>query len=118
MSRGRSDPGSGSGTPRYPGSFLLAFREAAGQLNWQFQRLVNDMAGCVDAEGKEHFVGVENLYRRAKRMPREQWPQLIAEFLQTVSVAEKADNLPPNLESVAEQLLVRLGKPIKLEDAE
>lgn len=118
MSRGRSDPGSGSGPPRYPGSFLLAFREAAAQLNWQFQRLANDMAGCIDAEGKEHFVGVENLYRRAKRTPREQWPQLIVEFLQTVSVAEKADNLPGNLAEVAEQLRVRLGKPIKLDDEE
>lgn len=116
--RGRSDPGSGSGTPRYPGSFLLAFREASAQLQWQFQRLLNDMAHCIDAEGKEHFVGLENLYRRAKRTPREQWPELISEFLQTVCSAESAENLPADLASVADQLLVRLGKPIKLEDEE
>lgn len=113
--RGRSDPGMGSGPARYPGSFLLAFREAAVKLNWQFQRLQNDMARCLDAEGQEHCVGVENLYRRARRTPREQWPELIVEFLQTISSAETGENLPANLEACGEQLLVRLGKPIKLD---
>lgn len=109
----RSDPGVGFGQPRYPGSFLLAFREAAAEIGWQVQRLIQDVAHCVDAEGKVHVVGLENLYRRARRTPRSDWPQLVAEFLQTVRAAEQTEHLPADLASVAEQILPRLGYPLK-----
>src|SRR5947207_7617559 len=66
----RSDPGHGSGPARYPGTFLLAFREAAGELNWQVRRWLGAVVDCADAEGREHQVGLENLYRRARRVNR------------------------------------------------
>ncbi len=38
QSRSRSDPGFGFGPPRYPGTFLLAFRQALAGLHWQARR--------------------------------------------------------------------------------
>lgn len=112
-SSSRSNPGSGSGASRYPGTFLLAFREAAGQLGLQARRWLGDLAECVDADGKEHHIGLENLYRRARRSERETWPALIREFLTTVLAAEQEENLPDELAGVADKILVRLGQPLR-----
>src|SRR5438128_2309905 len=112
-SRRRSDPGLGPGTPLYPGTFLLAFREAAGIMRWQVRRWLGQMVECVDAEGRTHMVGVENLYRRARRAERADWPALVAEFLRTLDSASRTDNLPADLAGVADHLLVRLGQPLK-----
>jgi hypothetical protein len=111
--RRRSDPGKGSAPARYPGTFLLAFREAAAGIGWQVRRWKGALVECVDGEGKEHVVGLENLFRRARQAERETWPALIADFLSTVSNIDPDENLPENLEAVARQLLVRLGPPIK-----
>lgn len=108
---GRSDPGHGSGPVRYPGTFLLAFREAAGELNWQVRRWLGAVVECADAEGREHQVGLENLYRRARRVDRSEWPALILEFLRTAGSIQSGDELPTDLAAVADQLLVRLGQP-------
>jgi hypothetical protein len=112
--RGRSDPGHGSGAPRYPGTFLLAFREAAAGMNWQVRRWIGDMVECADAQGKDHMIGLENLYRRARRAQRQEWPDLIGEFLRTVSGADQGEGLPTDLAAVSGQLLVRLGHPLKV----
>lgn len=116
--RGRNNPGIGFGRARYPGAFLLVFREAIAQLGWELRRFHRDLAECRDADGKEYCIGLENLYRRARRTPREEWPQLFNEFLQTIAVAEQSENLPESLDDVAGQLLVRLGPPLKLASAE
>lgn len=111
---GRGNPGLGSGPPRYTGSFLLAFRDGLARIRWQMQRLVGDIAYCADAEGREHVVGVENLYRRCRRSPRETWHELVDDFLRTVQDVEQSENVPADLERVATQLLPRIGHPIFL----
>ncbi|MBY0521870.1 MAG: hypothetical protein K2R98_00640 [Gemmataceae bacterium] len=111
--RRRSDPGFGSGPPRYPGTFLLAFREAIGGLGWQAKRWLGNAVECVDAEGSQQVVGLENLFRRARRVERNEWKDLITEFLRQVNVTEQKDDLPTDLATVADQLLVRLGKPLQ-----
>jgi hypothetical protein len=107
----RSDPGSGSGPARYPGTFLLALREALAGLGWQTRRWLGDAVQCVDSEGREQVIGLENLFRRARRVERADWPELITDFLQTGQMAP-IDDPPKDLESVAEQLLCRLGPPL------
>ncbi len=109
---GRSDPGHGSGPPRYPGTFLLAFGEAVAEMQWQVRRWMGHLVECRDADGREHIVGLENLFRRARQVPREQWPALVVEFLRTASSIQQDDALPADLSSVTEQLLVRLGQPL------
>jgi hypothetical protein len=109
----RSDPGRGSGPPRYPGTFLLAFREAVAGMNWEVRKWKGVMVQCADPEGNDHVIGLENLYRRCRQIEREDWPALISEFLTTVSSIDPDEKLPDRLEDVASQLLVRLGPPIK-----
>ena len=72
-SHSRSDPGHGSGPPKYPGTFLLAFREAVAARGWRIDRWLGAAVACVDGEGHEHLVGLENLYRRARREDRQQF---------------------------------------------
>jgi hypothetical protein len=107
----RSDPGQGSGPPRYPGSFMLALREAADGLGWQIRRWLGSAVECVDAGGEERVVGLENLFRRARREDRATWPELIRDFLTRVSSGE-FDNMPEDLATVADRLLVRVGRPM------
>lgn len=107
----RGDPDTGSGPPpRYPGTFLLALREAFAALGWQARRWLADAVECQDAAGEEQLVGLENLYRRARREDRSRWPELIRDFLNRVHEAEHA-HPDEDLASVADRLLVRLGQP-------
>jgi hypothetical protein len=110
-SRHRSDPGYGSGPLRYPGTFLLAFRMALEELGWQSNHWLGDAVGCTDAQGREQVVGLENLYRRARRQERADWPELIVDFLKSGQLAP-IDDPPQDLNAVADQILVRLGPPM------
>jgi hypothetical protein len=107
----RGDPGYGSGPQRYPGTFLLAFREAAAGLDWKITRWLGTAVECQDAGGREHVVGLENLYRRARREDRSSWPELITTFLGMVD-HEQYQEPPKALAEVAERLLLRLGRPV------
>jgi len=107
----RNHPGQGSPPPRYPGTFLLAFREALAATNWQVCRWLGSAVECTDNQGREQVVGLENLYRRARRQDRASWPELIASFLNSVH-AEQFENPPEALAEVADRLLVRIGQPL------
>jgi hypothetical protein len=107
----RSNPGVGSGAPKYPGTFLLALREAAAGMNWQISRWKGPLLECLDAEGRSHMIGLDNLYRRARQTSRENWPILIADFLKIVATADTGEAMPTDLAAIADQLLVRLGTP-------
>jgi hypothetical protein len=111
----RSDPGFGSGPPKYPGTFLLAFREAAASVNLQIRRYLGHSVACIDAEGREQTVGLENLYRRARQVERAEWPELIASFLKSVDLDKIQSQLGAELSSIADQVLVRLGKGVASE---
>jgi hypothetical protein len=107
----RHHPGQGSPPPRYPGTFLLALREGLGAAGWQIRRWLGSAVECVDAQGREQVVGLENLYRRARREERTGWPELIAGFLNSVH-AEQFDKPPQALAEVADRILVRIGQPL------
>jgi hypothetical protein len=106
----RSNPGSGFGGPRYPGTFLLALREAFVRVSWQARNWLGDAVECTDAAGREQVLALENLYRRVKSADRATWPDLLAEFLAQVP-DEALVNPPGNLAEVADRILVRLGAP-------
>jgi hypothetical protein len=80
-------------------------------MNWRVRRWLGHLVECSDERGVEQLVGLENLFRRVRREERERWPALIGEFLTTVGSAEPGTLLPSDLESAAEQLMVRLGPP-------
>lgn len=106
---GHTNPGHGPRGSRYPGTFLLALREALDRLNWQAVAWKGPSVDCVDAQGQSQTIGLENLFRRLRREPRGTWPDLLADLLG--SVPPEAAIPPDHLEEVAAQLLVRLGTP-------
>jgi hypothetical protein len=107
----RHHPGQGSPSPRYPGTFLMVLREGLAAAGWKVQRWLGSAVECVDDKGREQVVGLENLYRRARREDRSGWPELIASFLASVH-AEQLDKPPQALTEVADRLLVRIGQPL------
>jgi hypothetical protein len=113
----RGNPGQGSGPQPYPGTFLLALREALAGLGWEPVRWLGQAIVCRTAGGEEHTVGLDNLYRRARQEPRDQWPALIAGFLQTVASITPEDVAPDDLASAAGQILPRLGRPFAPSEA-
>src|SRR4051794_37363285 len=104
-SRGRTDPGTGPGPIKYPGTFLVALQDALASLDWKIRRWRGTMVECVDAEEQEHVLGVENLYRLARGRDRTERPALLAEFLHAARNAEHGKNLPERLVDAAHQLL-------------
>ncbi len=114
MSDGRTDPGSGAASARYPGTFMLAFREALDSLHWRFQRWRGHLVECVDEKGDEHVIGLENIYRHCRKQPRADWPGMIAEFLRTVGAADDPETIPEDLTTVADRLMVRVGPRFQL----
>jgi hypothetical protein len=112
----RGDPGSGSGV-RYPGTFLIAVRQALVRLNWQVERFLPRSVVCRDPTGKEQLVGLENLYRRARRADRAEWVELIAGFLGSVDLQQLQGD-PKNLGEVTDRLMVRIGQPLRAPNAE
>src|SRR5262249_52048159 len=101
--RGRTHPGPGSRPSRYPGTFLLAFREVLEEMSWQALSWRGHQVECVDPQGRSQVVGLENLYRQVRREPREQWLTLIREFLHAATVGDAAQLLPDELATVADQ---------------
>jgi hypothetical protein len=62
------------------------------------------------AAGDEQYIGLANLYRRARPRPLDEWPTLIREFLQRLARAQ-AHDIPADLTTVADRLRPRLGRP-------
>ena len=114
--RSRKNPGSGFGGPQYPGTFLLALREALANLNWQPVTWKGSSVDCLDPQGKSQEIGFENMYRRLRGEPRERWPALLTELLGSVPPEVAAG--PGDLHEVADRLLVRLGPPIAGQSAD
>ena len=106
--RSRSHPGHGSTPPRYPGSFLAAVRAALEEMKWQARKWLGSAVECVDADGHEQVLGLENLYRRLRREDRARWPTLVVEMLRSVP-PESTETI--HLHDVADRILLRLGPP-------
>ena len=61
------------------------------------------------ANGKEQLIGLENLYRRARREERGEWVEMIVGFLSSVDL-EQYSNVPKELAGVTDLLMVRIGR--------
>lgn len=111
----QSDPGRSQGA-RYPGTFMLALREAIAALGWTAEAWKGGSVACVDGTGSAREIGLENLYRRLRREPREKWPELLADLLG--SVPAEVANPPDSLHDVADRIMVRLGPPVSRQGAD
>lgn len=72
---------------------------------------VNVRAPAAAGKDGVQYIGLSNLYRRAKAVDKSEWPRVIGEFLDHVTGALGAPKIPDDLTTVASQLRPRLGKP-------
>lgn len=72
---------------------------------------VNVRAPAGAGKDGGQYIGLSNLYRRAKAAGRAEWPALIRSFLDHVTGALAAPKIPDDLTAVADRLRPRLGKP-------
>src|SRR5437763_4693822 len=113
MTADRGNPEGARPRPRYPGSFLQAFREAAESLGWKVTAWHDGGVTCVDPAGEEQTVGLENVYRRARQADRAEWPDIVRAFLGNVDTGQYKDVVGSGLAEVAGRLLPRVGRPFK-----
>src|SRR5262245_37768462 len=73
---------------------------------------------CQNADGETRYLGFSNLYRKCLDADREQWPTIINDFLDVIvlTTAKKDVQMPDDLASAADRLLVRIGKPFEIKD--
>jgi len=106
------------GEPMLPGGFRAAVaRELAANgltpTAWHAAGVE-----CVTADGGTRYVGLGNLYRRAKAAPREDWAEMVRHFLGVLVASTAADDLvPESLEAVRDRLRVRVGTPFDLAES-
>jgi hypothetical protein len=65
-------------------------------------------------EEREHYIGLGNLYRRAKGVEHAEWALMIQEFLQHIT-GTLTGKIPDDLAAIAERLRPRLGRPFSRE---
>jgi hypothetical protein len=107
----------GSGTPSgLPTGFRATVTHALQGLGYAVVGWEPDGVNVVapDKDG-EQYIGLSNLYRRAKQAGKGEWPQMVREFLGHVTGALRGPKIPDNLTTVSNQLRPRLGKPFARE---
>lgn len=107
----------GSGTPTaLPGGFRAAINSALAGLGYTVVGWEPDGVNVIapDRDG-EQFIGLSNLYRRAKAAEKPEWPQMIREFLGHVTGALSGPKIPEDLTTLSDRLRPRLGKPFSRE---
>lgn len=73
----------------------------------------------VEAEdGREQFLGLENLFRRVAGNPPEAADQIVRQFFENARVGKPAEmeQLPNTMEEAAERLMARVGRPFEADD--
>src|SRR5262245_47534873 len=103
----------GSGTPSaLPGGFRAAITVALSGMGYAVTGWEPDGVNVIapDRDG-EQYIGLSNLYRRAKQAEKVEWGRMIREFLGHVTGVLAGPKIPDNLNTVADQLRPRLGKP-------
>jgi hypothetical protein len=113
------DPGKHSAT--LPSGFRAAVtHELSGfgytVVDWEAEGVnVNPPGSTETSEERKHYIGLSNLYRRAKAAERSEWPGMIREFLEHIAGTCNGPAIPDDLATIAAQLRPRLGLPFSRE---
>lgn len=110
MSDDFDDPGTGTPTA-LPGGFRAAVTEQLAALGFRVKAWQPGGMDVVGPSGKDHSIGLTNLYRRAKAANRTEWPRMIAEFLAHLTQVDPARDVPADLGTVIDHLRPRVGRP-------
>lgn len=98
-----------------PSGFRAAVTHALADLGyavatWEADG-VNVRPPAAAGKDGEQYIGLSNLYRRARAVEKVEWPALIRGFLDHVTGALGGPKIPDDLTAVTDQLRPRLGKP-------
>ncbi|MGL6074717.1 MAG: hypothetical protein ACRC8S_11200 [Fimbriiglobus sp.] len=97
-----------------PGDFRMLVAQELTALRLTPIRWHADGVDCQDADGEDRYLGLANLYRRAKGTEREEWPGLIQHFFGIMQQAtSEGPEMPRDLAEVRDRLRVRVGKPFQ-----
>ncbi len=97
-----------------PRGFRTAVQEVLAAHGYQIVRWESDgVYICPAGSDEEQYIGLNNLYRRARNIPRDEWPPLIAEFLEHVHSVSNGPELPDHLDTITAQLRPRIGPPFE-----
>ena len=99
-----------------PSGFRAAVTHALADLGYSVGSWEPDGVNVVApaSEGAQ-YIGLSNLYRRAKAAEKVEWPAMIREFLGHLTGAIGGTKIPDDLTTVSAQLRPRLGKPFSRE---
>jgi len=98
-------------------AFLLAFQQGAARSGLTIVKWQDDTVECRDQDGETSTLGLQNLSRTCRQRDRADWPDVIDHFLHNVSGSGE-NELPEDLDAVADQVLPRIGPPLGAHDAE
>ncbi len=106
------------GEPMLPGGFRAAVARELQAHDLTPKAWHAAGVDCHTPAGESRYVGLANLYRRAKSVPRDEWPGMIRHFMRVLIDSTSADDLPPeSLAVLRDRLRVRVGTPFDLADA-
>jgi Protein of unknown function (DUF1444) len=114
------DPGKGAGSA-LPSGFRAAFTHALTELGytdleWEADGVnVYPPGKSTTPKDHKHYIGLSNLYRRAKAAERSEWPGMIREFLDHIAGTFDESAVPDDLNALTERLRPRLGRPFSRE---
>ncbi|WP_439623748.1 hypothetical protein [Gemmata sp.] len=96
-----------------PSGFRAAVTHALADLNYTVASWEPDGVNVVPPTGKgdEQYIGLSNLYRRARAVEKAEWPAMIREFLGHLTGVLAGPKIPDDLTAVADRLRPRLGRP-------
>ena len=103
--------------PAFPDDFRAAVAAqlaAAGFTVLDWERTGVNVRPAAGGDGQ--YIGLANLYRRAKADDPATWPELVHGFLDRLSHT-KAQDIPTDLATVADKLRPRLGQPFDRDQA-
>jgi hypothetical protein len=109
------DP-SGKNPTALPSGFRAVVTQALAEVGYSVTSWEADGVNVtVPNKDGEQYIGLSNLYRRAKAAEKAEWPQMIREFLEHITGALSGPKIPDDLTTVANNLRPRVGRPFSRE---
>src|SRR5262245_24315975 len=100
-------------TPPLPEDFRQAVEAALTSLGWKILTWdEDDGIEYLPSDGEKQTAHLENLYRRACKAEQAEWPAMITGFFTSINTSMGQGLSEKPLGEFAEQLLVRIGRPV------
>lgn len=111
MSDGFDNP-AGDNPTTLPSGFRAVVMSTLQELGYRVRSWEYDGVHVLPpGDAAEQYIGLSNLYRRAQGVERQDWRDLVRDFVMRLGRAVTLATLPDDLMTIAGQLRPRLGRP-------